>query len=471
MTGTTGVHDVGGLLVDAAIDVASGHKKYQLWELQTHCLVTLLAKRGFLTVDELRRGVEGLPAPAIEAMSYYERWAASVAAMSMERGTIQQRDLDQYLGVSIEEPLPRFGKGDLVRVRLENAAIRTRKPHLRTPGYIFGLVGVIERDCVGMADNPEGLAFRQELPRQPLYRVTFQQGHVWEGYTGSNLDTIDVEVYQAWLEPSTKEYIQTQRQGKDHAHTHAHTDQHGHGSHGPQHGGPQSVDHGDHTHEGRSVVEQNAIDLEGEDDVERRRLSEALIKVFQDKSIITAEQLRQAVEDLDGRGQKRLGPKLVAKAWADPAFKAKLLRNAGDAAEELGIQSSNFAPKPKAADPEADQEKQIPNLTGTIFTAVENTAKVHNLIVCTLCSCYPLAVLGMSPAWYKSRSYRSRAVRDPRGVLKDFGTEIAPDVAVRVHDSTADMRMCADTWCCHSALPVLKAGARHSCKTWSQEIV
>ncbi len=92
------------------------------------------------------------------------------------------------------------------------------------------------------------------------------------------------------------------------------------------------------------------------------------------------------------------------------------------------------------ADPEADQKKQVPNLTGTIFTAVENTDKVHNLIVCTLCSCYPLAVLGMSPAWYKSRSYRSRAVRDPRGVLKDFGTEIAPDVAVRVHDSTADMR-------------------------------
>ena len=93
-----------------------------------------------------------------------------------------------------------------------------------------------------------------------------------------------------------------------------------------------------------------------------------------------------------------------------------------------------------AADPEADEAKQVPNLTGTIFTAVENTDYVHNLVVCTLCSCYPLAVLGMSPAWYKSRSYRSRAVRDPRGVLQEFGTQLAPDVAVRVHDSTADMR-------------------------------
>ena len=96
------------------------------------------------------------------------------------------------------------------------------------------------------------------------------------------------------------------------------------------------------------------------------------------------------------------------------------------------------------ADPGADQDKAVPTLSGTIFTAVENTAGVHNLVVCTLCSCYPLAVLGMSPAWYKSRSYRARAVRDPRGVLKEFGIELSPDVAVRVHDSTADMR-CADT--------------------------
>ena len=143
---------------------------------------------------QLRRGVEGLPAAATEVMSYYEKWAASVAAISMERGTIQQKDLDRFLGIPTEEPpvrlvmhawpymqlfcnvttvaartvqpqsaicCCRFSKGDVVRVRLENAAIRCRKPHLRTPGYIFGLIGSIERQCVGMADNPEALAFRQ----------------------------------------------------------------------------------------------------------------------------------------------------------------------------------------------------------------------------------------------------------------------------------------------------------------------
>ncbi|KAL3136313.1 hypothetical protein ABBQ38_005578 [Trebouxia sp. C0009 RCD-2024] len=437
MAGTTGRHDVGGIADDAPIDVGSGTKKYKLWEVQTHSLVSLLSKQGLLTVDELRRGIEGLPDPASEKMSYYERWAASVA-ISMERGTIQQRELDTHLGVSTAEPAVKFHQGDFVQVQLENAAIRTRKPHLRTPGYIFGLVGTVERKCVGMADNPEGLAFRQDLPRQPLYRVTFHQQHVWEGYTGSPADTVDVEIYQAWLKPATKAQLEQQQHGAHHAHQHKHEE--GHHGIGHQHGDPQAINHGDHVHEGRTLVEQTAIDLEGQDDAERRQLSEALIQIFQEKNIISAEELRQVVEDLDGRGEKRLGPMIVAKAWMDPTFKAELLRDAADAVQKLGIQPSNFAPKPKPSDAEDDQQKPVPNLSGTIFTAVENTDSIHNLIVCTLCSCYPLAILGMSPAWYKSRSYRARAVRDPRGVLKEFGTELRPNVAVRVHDSTADMR-------------------------------
>lgn len=128
MAGTTGRHDLGGIVDDAPIDVDSGTKKYKLWEVQTHSLLSLLSKKGLLTVDEvrdriifnwkplrsvggptcsplqLRRGVEGLPDPATENMSYYERWAASIAALSMERGTIQQRDLDAHLGVSTVEP-------------------------------------------------------------------------------------------------------------------------------------------------------------------------------------------------------------------------------------------------------------------------------------------------------------------------------------------------------------------------------
>ena len=111
------------------------------------------------------------------------------------------------------------------------------------------------------------------------------------------------------------------------------------------------------------------------------------------------------------------GTRVIAKAWSDPEYKARLMENVNDAAEELGI------------DP------------GTIpIRAVENTDEVHNVIVCTLCSCYPRLLIGLPPDWYKSRSYRSRVVHEPRTVLKEFGTEISDDVEVRVHDSTADLR-------------------------------
>jgi nitrile hydratase subunit alpha len=102
----------------------------------------------------------------------------------------------------------------------------------------------------------------------------------------------------------------------------------------------------------------------------------------------------------------------------DPAFKARLLDDARSAAAELGIETDQM----------------------TTLVAIENTAQIHNVVVCTLCSCYPRTILGLPPAWYKSLEYRSRVVVDPRGVLREFGLEIEPEVEVRVSDSTADMR-------------------------------
>jgi nitrile hydratase len=111
------------------------------------------------------------------------------------------------------------------------------------------------------------------------------------------------------------------------------------------------------------------------------------------------------------------GARLVARAWTDPAFKARLLADAPAAARELGVEPGQ-----------------------TQLVVVENTPERHNLIVCTLCSCYPKSILGIPPDWYKSREYRSRAVREPRAVLAEFGTELPAEVAVHVHDSTADLR-------------------------------
>jgi nitrile hydratase len=114
----------------------------------------------------------------------------------------------------------------------------------------------------------------------------------------------------------------------------------------------------------------------------------------------------------------RNGARVVARAWVDPAYKKRLLDNASAAIAELGYTSGQ----------------------GEHMVVVENTPTVHNLIVCTLCSCYPWPVLGLPPVWYKSAPYRSRAVIDPRGILREFGTQVAEDVEVRVWDSTAELR-------------------------------
>ena len=113
-----------------------------------------------------------------------------------------------------------------------------------------------------------------------------------------------------------------------------------------------------------------------------------------------------------------LGAKVIARAWVDPAFKARLLTDAKSACAEVGVDAGTLA--------------QI--------VAIENTDNVHNVVVCTLCSCYPRSILGLPPDWYKSLSYRSRVVQEPRSVLREFGLELPQSVEVRVYDSTADMR-------------------------------
>lgn len=142
----------------------------------------------------------------------------------------------------------------------------------------------------------------------------------------------------------------------------------------------------------------------------------ALRELLIAKDILTADAVRQAVEAMDARTPAQ-GARVVARAWTDPAYKARLLADGTAAVRELGI-----------------------DMATTHLLVVENSARLHNLIVCTLCSCYPRMLLGLPPDWYKSRSYRSRAVREPRAVLAEFGTVLDEGVTLRVHDSTADMR-------------------------------
>jgi nitrile hydratase len=143
----------------------------------------------------------------------------------------------------------------------------------------------------------------------------------------------------------------------------------------------------------------------------------ALEELLVEKGVIDREDVRRRIDWLVSRSAAD-GARLVARAWVDPAFKERLLADARAAARELELDPG---PSP-------------------VVVAVENTEDVHHMVVCTLCSCYPRALLGPPPDWYKSLPYRSRAVSDPRGVLSEFGVDLEAEVALRVHDSTADIR-------------------------------
>ena len=145
-------------------------------------------------------------------------------------------------------------------------------------------------------------------------------------------------------------------------------------------------------------------------------MAEAMKELLIEKGVVSADDVRRNLEFLDSRDPAK-GGTIIARAWTDDAFKARLIEDGTKAVEEMGF-------------PMGDAE----------LIVVENTDQVHNMIVCTLCSCYPRTILGLPPDWYKSKSYRARAVIEPRSVLKEFGTDVSSDKTVRVHDSNADMR-------------------------------
>ena len=170
-----------------------------------------------------------------------------------------------------------------------------------------------------------------------------------------------------------------------------------------------TAQHEDHNHPGMSE------DAELGHYARRARAIEALLFA---KGVCTADEVQQSVELNESRSPAD-GARIVARAWVDSDYKARLLSEPMSALRELGYSLPETTPQ---------------------LEVVENTPDVHHLVVCTLCSCYPRALLGTPPDWYKSLAYRSRAVVDPRGVMREFGLDVAPDVAVRVLDSTADLR-------------------------------
>jgi nitrile hydratase len=144
----------------------------------------------------------------------------------------------------------------------------------------------------------------------------------------------------------------------------------------------------------------------------------ALESLLVEKGLVDPAALDALIDTYENKVGPRNGARVVARAWVDPAYKGRLLSDATAAIAELGYGGRQ----------------------GEHMVVVENTPKLHNIVVCTLCSCYPWPVLGLPPVWYKSAQYRSRAVIDPRGALREFGLELADDIEVRVWDSTAELR-------------------------------
>lgn len=144
----------------------------------------------------------------------------------------------------------------------------------------------------------------------------------------------------------------------------------------------------------------------------------ALESLLVEKGIVDPAALDALIDHFEHKTGPRNGARVVARAWVDPGYRARLLADAASAIAELGFT----------------------NHQGEHIIALENEPKVHNLVVCTLCSCYPWSLLGLPPVWYKSTAYRSRAVIDPRGVLREFGLDLPEDVELRVWDSTAEVR-------------------------------
>ena len=163
------------------------------------------------------------------------------------------------------------------------------------------------------------------------------------------------------------------------------------------------------------------------------RVGLALRELLIEAGHYTAEEEQVVIAAMQGASPQN-GGKIVARAWTDHAYKERLLENGKDAIKELGFDLDPYE-----------------------FTVMENTPDSHNVIVCTLCSCYPRALLGMSPAWYKSSSYRARVVREPRSVLSEFGVDLADSIDVSVHDSTAELR--------YMVLPQRPAGT----EGWTEE--
>ena len=345
-------HDLGGLssLLEAPVPADD---PLHVWELEAHALYASLAKNGHFSTDEARRTIESFTPHAYAQWGYYEKFSAAAANLLHEKRLIKPGELEaEVYGELAPRAFPTYAPGDAVRVRSEDAHATTwRRPHLRTPGYLFGATGIVER-LMGEFADPSLLAYGiGAAPAVPLYRVRFRLGDLWsEAEPEEAGSSVTVDLYANWLEqPSGGRGDKHEDEAEAAVVINAPGYHQGHLGHG---------------HGTRQQIERAACEAEGPPRP-GSAVHEALKRLAIRNGLVSAEQLRTTMEGLETAGMRLYGASLVVAAWKDSGFKQRLLADGNAAAAERGIVAAN------------------PNAP-TKVVVVENTSEVHNLVVCTL---------------------------------------------------------------------------------------
>ena len=425
--------------------IATDDKQLHHWEQQIHALVVVLVSTEQVRTSELQQEVLGLSDEGFDHgdWGYYGKWAAALAKLLLKQDIIDVKELDVALGGRSPQRGEAFKVGASVRIKdrtQTGPASQWRRPFLTVPGSVAGLQGTVS-ERLGLRSDDSFFALQKSLGleatcKQYMYVVDIDS----EALSKDPERLVTVEASQCWLEtlkpeaeadakPSgaakapkapkrrhLRQSLKTVAQSMhDFASKHAEFRERSAKIHSEQ------GRHEPHEHLPRSIVEAQAVEKEGRE-TPGQRVTEALLQVLTYRGVLAMSAVSRAMEVIDSLGVHPVGPWIVARAWCDTSFKSLLLEDAHAAIQMLGHEATSS--------------------TSTVrIKVVESTPRVHNLVVCTLCSCYPVTLLGLSPAWYKSREYREQAVERPRELLKEsFGLEIPQDVELRVHDSNSELR-------------------------------
>ncbi len=406
-----GIHDLGGMHGFERVPYAATEPNFrEPWEGRVFALLQTVAEHLRYPVGGFRHAVERLPPAAYLGAGYYARWLAAIEAGLLGAGVLGPAELaaraaayaaapaaplprreDPAAAAAVVAELaapqavdaaagaaPRFAPGATVRARNVHPA-----GHTRLPRYVRGRLGTVVRVHGVHAVQDTGTAGVPTRPAaQPVYHVRFPAAELW-GPDGGGRDAVGVDLWEGYLEPAEA---------------------------------PPAAEPAGAEPAGAEPAGAPAPPIPpAPAPAARARALEALLV---EKGLVASDALDAVVRYYEREVGPGNGARVVARAWVDPAYKRRLLAHGTPAIAALGFAGEQ----------------------GAEMLVVENTPAVHNLVVCTLCSCYPWPVLGLPPAWYKSLAYRARTVREPRAVLGELGLVLDDSVAVRVWDSTAELR-------------------------------